>query len=41
MCSCAKFGQKLDARAQWGATDKDVIAVIGDLPAKNLSPTPT
>ena len=29
--------KKLDAlRAQWGATDKDVIAVIGDLSKKNL-----
>src|SRR6185295_8485419 len=28
---------KLDAlREQWGATDKDVIAVIGDLSRKNL-----
>ena len=29
--------KKLDAlRAQWGATDKDVIAVVGDLARKNL-----
>jgi len=29
--------KKLDAlRAQWGATDKDVIAVVGDLSKRNL-----
>ena len=38
MCWSARSSvKKLDAlREQWGATDKDVIAVIGDLSKKNL-----
>ena len=33
--------KKLDAlRAQWGATDKEVIAVVGDLASRNLGVAP-